>query len=184
MDASATTVMRLADGTLALGYFAVAMTILIAVLSLFGVTDRNLYFVARASSLTGFAACVVGWKWPYTVLRPIGWAVTFVPSLLASKLTTPIQRGFFAFGVLALPPWLIGRVLAEIGHSGSVKEYFRSVFYPLASTVANLGYWDRYDPEWYDWFAALAILAFLLAFAWPYTGARLIGWIRGQTAIK
>lgn len=178
----ATIRIHLLGAFVALTVFAALLTVSLALMAWAGATDKTLLFVGKAFTYTGVGAFFIGWKWPYTILVPFRNAgkrlFAATQRVLAQKLLTPVQRGLFAVSVIGVLPWLSVRLVPELWESSNAKEYLKSVFYPVVSPMVDIDRWGFYEAQWYDWFALLSIPCFILAFAWPSTGARLLRWIR------
>lgn len=181
-DREATTVARLIGAAIALAVFGVLLALLLITASSLGAPESTVINLGEAFTYAGIGAFFIGWKWPHTVADPFSRRgkslLTKAQGVITIRLPTPIQRGLFAVAVASPCPWLIARVIPEVWDSSGSGEYFRTVFYPVISTVLEVRTWG-YGPAWYDWLVTVGIVCFGLAFTWPWTGARLGAWIRG-----
>jgi hypothetical protein len=174
--------MRLVGAVVALAVFALLLTALLVTMSLVGASEKAALYVGKAFTYSAVGALFIGWKWPHTVVSPFQRTVVlllaWVQRTVSTRLVAPVQRGLFLVAAFTLWPWAIARLVPELWESSSVRQYLRSVFYPVFSTVFEVSRWG-YEPAWYDWLVAIGIVCFALAFAWPWTGARMLVWVRG-----
>ena len=187
---------RFAGAVAAFVVFACVLVALLAVLDASGASDRTVLFIGKAFTYSGFGALVIGWKWPQAVLGPFKRLVAAIfrsssakdnlkgagpsaPSVLDTRLHSQAQRALFSLGCIGLLPWLFMRLVRELWRSAGIHDYLRSVFIQPLSPWFESGWWWHTKLEWYDWPVLPSLAAMVLAFAWPYTAARVVAWIRG-----
>lgn len=103
-----------------------------------------------------------------------------VGGLLARRLRSPVQRGLFLFGCFGLVPWFLFRVIRELWQSAGVRDYLRYVFLEPIKPWIESGWWWFMASEWYDWSFLPSLILIAVSFLWPYTGSKLVKWVRGQ----
>ena len=85
----------------------------------------------------------------------------------------------FTLACLGMVPWLFMRLARELWRSSGAADYVHSVFVEPISPWFESGWWWYTKLEWYDWPVLPSLVGLCLAFAWSYTGERLMAWIRG-----
>lgn len=177
--------LRVVGALAALFIFACGLIVLLLSLEALGAEQGTVLFVGKALTYTGFGAVVIGWKWPYALLRPAKRLLQPLKSASgpqssseASLLRSPIQRALFVGGCFALVPWVGMRLFREIWRSAGVDDYLRNVLVAPLAPWFESGWWWHTKLEWYDWPVLPALVALALAYLWPYTGARIVEWIR------
>lgn len=181
-DKAASFGLRLVGATVALVIFTVVLLAFLLALESFGTRKSTLNWLVKAFTYSSFGIVYIGWKWPYSVVRPLRAAGAFIVAAakqeIRTRLLEPVQRVLFVVGLAALCPWLFARAIPEIWDSTSIREYSRSVFYPVLSTLFEVGRWG-YEPHWVDWLVLVSLVCLALAFTWSWTGSRLVRWVRG-----
>ena len=182
-------VVRLSSATKLAGASAgLALGVLILLLTVAAMEAAQ----ARESSIvaigTSFAAplaglLIVGWKRPLMFLQPLkrlrSVLVPWMRHKIDSRLTHPTQRALFVLSVVAALPWVLLGLIGASFESSTVKEYFRSTFYPLFNTLFEVHPWG-YEPHWFDWSMVRSLVALLLALTWRYTCQPLAKWVFGK----
>ncbi|MDB5860523.1 MAG: hypothetical protein JWQ76_4212 [Ramlibacter sp.] len=197
-EAKPTRIARLTGAVVAFVGFACALAALLAVLDAQGASKSTVVYVGKLFTYSGFGIVFIGWRWPGAVLRPFNrliprsvrfnssqthlGAARALPSggVEGQLLRSPLQRGLIVLGCISLVPWIFMRAVREIGRSSDISDYLRSVLVAPLSPWFESGWWWYTKLEWYDWPVLPALVAFVLAFAWPYTGAHVIAWVRGR----
>ena len=153
--------------------------------------------VSRATSFftyMGIGAILIGWKYPNHVLWPLrslssrskqNQDGSLVPSSHTQRapqrlLGSTVQRALFAAGVAGLVPWFAMRVIRQLWTSHGLANYLSdAILDPLFFWFNPDPWWDLGVP-WYDRVALPSFCLLLLAIAWPWTGARLLSWVRAK----
>ena len=190
--------LRVAGAAFGFAVFVLTLTLILGAMDSLGVAQQTIMFVGKAFTYTGFGVVFIGWKWPRQILAPaIGLTRKLfridsdvntysivatdqgkTPAGLARTLKEPIQRGLFAVACFSLLPWAFMRLIRELWHSSDIRDYFHGAFIRPVSPWFESGWWWYTKLEWYDWPVLPAFMAIFLAFAWPYTGARILAWVR------
>jgi hypothetical protein len=162
-------------GAIAAFIFGVVLVLLtLIVLALSGTREKTLFALGSSFAAPVAGLLIVGWKKPEMFLAPLRGLWFW----LNARLSSPTQRVLFLFSLIASIPWIAFRVVGEAFETGTLAEYARGAYYPLANTVFALGGWG-YEPLWYDWTMLLSLVAFTFAFFWQALGGPLVKWIRG-----
>jgi hypothetical protein len=182
-------VARLSNATkLAGAVAALALGVLILLLTVAAMEVAQ----ARESRIvavgTSFAAplaglLIAGWKLPLMFLQPLqrlrSVLFPWLRRKIDARLTHPVQRALFVLSVVTALPWALLGLIGESFKTSTVKEYFRSTFYPLFNTLFEVHTWG-YEPRWFDWSLVLSLVALLLAFTWRFTCQPLARWAFGK----
>jgi hypothetical protein len=196
MESDPSRALRFVGAVVAFAVLVCAVTALVVAVESSGASDQTVRFLIKAFTYSGFGAAVIGWKWPHAVLSPFKHLLALftqrgsrlganhgtnasAASPLDSRLRSSVQRSLFAIGCIGLVPWMLMRVLRELKYSNGLRDYLLSVFVDPLSPWFESGWWWQTMLRWYDWPVLPCLVAICLAFAWPYTGARVVAWVRG-----
>ena len=198
---------RFIGAIVAFAIFVAGLLAALTALEAAGVSRETLSAIGKAFTYFGVGILFIGWKWPYSVLKPFRKAVPISQSLgsttgspvevmevsnvakyenpqggkTGQALASPLQRALFAVSCVSLLPWLFMRVFRELWQSSDITEYLSNVFIAQISPWFESGWWLSSRLHWYDWLVLPAFAVLCLAFSWPHTGARILKWVQGST---
>ena len=170
-----------ASAAFALGVLILLLTV--AAMELAQARESRIVAIGTSFAAPLAGLLIAGWKRPFMFLQPLqrlrSVLFPWMRHKIDSRLAHPTQRALFVLSVVTALPWLLLRLIGESFESSTVKEYFRSSFYPLFNTLFEVHSWG-YEPRWFDWSMVLSLVALLLAFAWRYTCLPLAEWVFGK----